>query len=840
MNTKARHHREINNERSVASFIPYSSHVSDTTIITKDGDYLRTWRIAGVAFETVDHEEIFRLKDQLNTLLRSIASNQIAVWSHVVRRRTHDKLDSYFNNEFCEDFDHKYYESFKSYQMMANELYFTVVYRPNPTALDKKLSKSANRNFTDILNSQKESIRKLDDIGFQIEASLHRYGSDSKGIEALGCYKDNNIVYSNLLSFLNFLVSGSWQKVRVPMSPLSNYLGTSHIMVGYEAIEIRSPTQTRFAMGLDFKDYTSHTEPGLLDGLFYEDYEFIMTQSFSFMSKNQGKDFLDKQRAQMINAQDGSETQIDQLTNAIDELIQGKFVMGEYHFSLFVFGNTVLETRQNITSAMAIIQDLGFLAAVIAVATDAAYYAQLPCNWAYRPRIAGLTSRNFAGLSSFHNFRAGKRDNNPWGQAVTLFKTPSGQPLYFNFHYSKDGEDAYDKKVLGNTRIIGQSGSGKTVLMNMLFTQAQKFKHRSPSGFASVFLDKDRGAELAIRAIGGKYFRVENGQPTGFNPLQIENTESNLLFLEKLIKTLVTDNGNKVTTTDEAKISHAVRSVMHMPREYRRLSVLLQNIPDGMTREEQQNSIAQRLAKWCFDDGNGHQGVFWWVFDNPEDQLDFTTHDNYGIDGTAFLDNKDIRTPVSMYILHRMEEIIDGRRFIYWMDEAWKWVDDEAFSEFAGNKQLTIRKQNGLGVFATQMPSSLLNSKIASSLVQQVATEIYLPNPKADFDEYVNGFKCTEREYRIVRDLAEDSRMFLIKQGQQSMIARFDLGNIRDSNNEIIVSFDDELAILSGSTDNLELLDVIMSEVGEDPKNWLPIFHERRKYRIAKSRRSEV
>ncbi|MBD4223050.1 type IV secretion protein C, partial [Xanthomonas citri pv. citri] len=90
------------------------------------------------------------------------------------------------------------------------------------------------------------------------------------------------------------------------------------------------------------------------------------------------------------------------------------------------------------------------------------------------------------------------------------------------------------------------------------------------------------------------------------------------------------------------------------------------------------------------------------------DQIDFTTHTTYGFDGTDFLDNEDVRTPISMYLLHRMESVIDGRRFIYWMDEAWKWVDDDAFSDFAGNKQLTIRKQNGLGVFATQMPSSLL------------------------------------------------------------------------------------------------------------------------------------
>jgi type IV secretory pathway VirB4 component len=109
--------------------------------------------------------------------------------------------------------------------------------------------------------------------------------------------------------------------------------------------------------------------------------------------------------------------------------------------------------------------------------------------------------------------------------------------------------------------------------------------------------------------------------------------------------------------------------------------------------------------------------------------------------------------------------------------------------------------------------------------VQQVATEIYLPNPKADFNEYVNGFKVSEAEFDIIRNMGEESRMFLIKQGHQSMIGRLDLAG-----------FDDELAILSGSVDNVELLDTITAEVGDDPNAWLPVFHERRKARVASSK----
>lgn len=821
MSAQPKYLKQVSNERAVAPFVPYSSHVSPNTIVTKDGDFMRIWKLSGISFETADPEDMLLRKEQLNTLFRSIGSNHIALWSHSLRRQTSDRLKSTFENNFCRDFDKKYFDSFAGYRMMANELYLTVVYRPMPSRMDKAMAKTARRSHAEIMNDQRAAIRKLDEVAYQIESSMRRYG-----MEELTTYEDENgVLCSHALTFLNFLISGEWQKVRVPSAPLNEYLGTAWVFVGTETIEIRSPTKTRYAQCVDFKDYTAHTEPGILNGLMYEDYEYVVTQSYSFMAKRQGKEFLEKQMKQLQNAEDGSATQIQQMKTAIDQLIQGEFTMGEYHYSLMIFGDSVEKVRRNTTSAMTIIQDRGFLAALVATATDSAFYAQLPCNWSYRPRIAGLTSKNFAGLSSFHNFTAGKRDGNPWGDAVTLFKTPSGQPLYFNFHYSKGDEDAYDKKLLGNTRMIGQSGAGKTVMLNALLVESQKFKTNAPMGFTTVFFDKDEGAKLCIKAIGGKYLSVKNGKPTGFQPMQIEPTESNILFLEKLIKVLVSGEHNRVTTTDEHRISHAVRTVMRMPLQLRRLSTVLQNMTEGTDKEDRENSVAKRLSRWCYDDGRGKQGPLAWVLDCPTDEIDFTTHSNYGFDGTDFLDNADVRTPISMYLLHRMDTIIDGRRFMYFMDEAWKWVDDEAFSEFAGNKQLTIRKQNGLGVFATQMPSSLLKSKIASSLVQQVATEIYLPNPKADFIEYTEGFKCSVAEFEIIRSMGEESRMFLIKQGHTSMIGRLDLGG-----------FDDELAILSGSLDNNELLDEVIGEVGDNPDNWLPVFHERRKARVASSK----
>jgi len=201
----------------------------------------------------------------------------------------------------------------------------------------------------------------------------------------------------------------------------------------------------------------------------------------------------------------------------------------------------------------------------------------------------------------------------------------------------------------------------------------------------------------------------------------------------------------------------------------------------------------------------------------------------FGFDDTELLDDPEVSTPVTMYLLYLTESLIDGRRFIYVMTEFWKRLGDEVFTDFAKNKQKTIRKQNGLGIFDTQSPADVLNSDIARALVEQTATFLFLPNPRADHDDYVQGFKLSEAEFNIVRNLGENSRMFLIKQGQRSAIGKLDLSGLGDI-----------LDVLSGTTDNVELLDEIRAEVGDDPQRWLPVFHARLAQRRAAARALQI
>lgn len=799
---------------SLADFIPYSSHIDDTTLITHDGALLRIFRVGGLAFETKSVDELAIAHNRLNNLLKGLSGDRVSIWTHVVRREVQHPLPATFGIPFCADVNQKY-QAVLGDTAWVNELYITVLQQDE--SILGRLKRVAHTDPAKMKATLKARLSAFDTVAGQVRNHFHAPSEDMPSFPPLGIEEIDGRRYSQALTFLNFLLSGAWTPVPVPHGLICDAIGDAWVTIDdkTDSLSLSNASSTWHLAGLDIKEYPLETHNGLLDRLLYVPYPFILTQSFSLMPKKPGEAFLTARGRMLTNAGDGAYRQIEALHKAINDLKDGLFCMGEYHFSLMVMGKDKDTVQSNRVHAMKVLSDCELLTVPVAVAMDATFFAQLPGNWRYRPRIAGITSRNFASLAPFHNFLFGSMDGNPWGPAVTRLQTLSGQPYFFNFAYTRIGENNFGKKVAGNTLIFGRTGTGKTVLMGLLYCQLQKYR-TALTPLSTVFFDKDRGVEVLIRALGGHYFRVHNGEPTGFNPFQMEPTTNNITFLKMLVRWLVRPANRELEPFEELSISKAVDTVMRMDKSIRRLSMVNQNISVGTSREEQRNSIKLRLDRWCVG------GEFGWVFDNPTDRLDFNISPNIGIDGTAFLDNDNVRTPISLYLLHRMEEVIDGRRFAYFMDEAWKWVNDDAFSEFVGNKQLTIRKQNGFGVFGTQMPKSLLDSRQGAELKTQSPTGVYLPNKNATREEYVDQLGLTDCEFDLFKELDEGSRMCLIKQGGQSVLCSLDMPGM-----------DDVLSILSAGTDELPLFDEAVNEVGSDPDAWIPVYQE--KVRVAKA-----
>ncbi len=301
-----------------------------------------------------------------------------------------------------------------------------------------------------------------------------------------------------------------------------------------------------------------------------------------------------------------------------------------------------------------------------------------------------------------------------------------------------------------------------------------------------VLFDLDRGCEIAIRALGGRYFALEAGKPTGCNPLQREPTPARIQFWEQLIRTCIATPALPLLPADERAIAEAVKAVAMMPAALRRFSTVRQNLPKAG-----ENSLYERLGRWC---AGRRAGLGLRPGRRPAAAI-CRRAAVIGFDTTEFLDLPEVRTPVMLYLLQVMEELVNGERLIYVISEFWKALDHEIFSDFAKQKQKTIRKQNGLGIFDTQSPSDVLRHPIGRTMVEQSVTKIFLANPEAVREEYVDGFGLSQAEFDIVRSLgAQGGRRFLVKQGHASAICELDLAGLEDF-----------VTVLSATTDNVAL-----------------------------------
>ncbi|HBZ0080735.1 TPA: ATPase, partial [Klebsiella pneumoniae] len=178
-------------------------------------------------------------------------------------------------------------------------------------------------------------------------------------------------------------------------------------------------------------------------------------------------------------------------------------------------------------------------------------------------------------------------------------------------------------------------------------------------------------------------------------------TKRNINFIKQLMKILCTRNGSTISPRDERRLSDAVNAVMNDEPQYRVYGItrMLENLPEPATKEAQENGLSIRLSQWA------QGGEFGWVFDNESDTFDISNCDNFGIDGTEFLDDASVCAPISFYLLYRITSLLDGRRLVIFMDEFWKWLRDPVFKDFAYNKLKTIRKLNGMLVVGTQSPA---------------------------------------------------------------------------------------------------------------------------------------
>ena len=773
-------------EEKAGDRLPYGRVVDERTVVLRDGRLMQCLHLEGFAFETAETIDVNHRQAMRDSALKAVASSRFLIHHHILRRRIAVDLSAEYADPVCAEIDRRWRERIEARRLFVNTLIISIVRRParGKAGWADRVAGLFSRGLRSVERDDAlaREIRELDAAREALQSGLSAYAP-----RLLSGYDTPHGRCSEPLEMLSALYNGELRPVLAPTGDVGRHLPYKRTSFGAEALEQKGAGADRsFAAILSLKEYPPTAQPGMVDALLRLPYEMALSESFAFVDRQIAAERVDLALRRFRAADDDAQSLKRGLAEAKDDLSSGRSAMGEHNFSLLVRASSLAELDRAAADCASALADIGAVPVRETLALEPAFWAQFPGNESYASRSALISTGAYAGFASLHSFPIGQADDNHWGQAVTVFETTSATPYFFNFH----------RGDLGNFTIIGPSGSGKTVVLNFLAAQAARFAPRT------VFFDKDRGAEIFLRSIGGHYDVLRPGEPTGFNPLQNDGLPVDRAFLRALIARLVCKPGERPSPEDEAAIAAAVVANYEQEPGFRRLRYFIELLAGS--RRPHEGDLASRLAPWI---GKGEHA---WLFDNPVDRLDASTR-TLGFDMTAVLDEPVLRTPAMMYLFHRVEQRLDGEPTLILIDEGWKALDDEVFAARIRDWMKTLRKRNAILGFGTQSARDALDSRIASAIIEQAATQIFMPNPRATREDYCTGFGLSEHELELVRALPPQSRGFLVKHGNHSVVARLDLAAMPDL-----------LVALSGRESSVRRLDELRARFGDRPSAWWP------------------
>ncbi|OLF56779.1 conjugal transfer protein [Aeromonas veronii] len=759
----------------------YQFHVSDHIIYTADRFAIATLAIEGTPFESISDSTLENDFNAIKTFLVNLGKDgSIYLWTNLVKELIQLDQEYHFDSKFLQRFSKKYISEFKGSRFFKTTYYITFGIK--------------YKNIHDAIESMNEIIQ-------QSLTAMGKYGAHVLSVD------DDGV--SDVADYLYMLLNKNHSKLPLSINPLSSSIADSEFYFGYDTLELRNNEADvkKFATNYVVKDFPPLTFSGQWDFLLGMPYEFILTQSFIYEAPTKTLKAIDAQSNKLSSVGDAAETQHQELQLGKEVVSSGVTLFGSYHCALTVFGKTAEEARANgiKLSGEFISAGKGFKFTRVNSAAPHIYFSHLPMN-KERPLATRRTITNLACTFSLHNYSHGKKAGNPIGDGSALMplKTTADGLYWFNTHYSKPGRNVRGQKIAGHALILGETGAGKTTFEGAIAAFAQRF---DPYMFV---VDFNRSTELFVRAYGGAYFTLREGEYTGLNPFQlIETTDDELAprliqFLKSWVNTLAYDQSGKPCTDEQAKeLAKAVDAVMAMPRQTRRLSTLLSRVSDM--------NLKTRLSKWV---GNGQYA---WAVDSPENTFNPIGYKKVGFDTTVILEKtKEGVHPACeplLAILFFYKTLMqrDGKFMLSIIEEFWMPANFPLTQAMIKSALKAGRMKGETMWLTSQSPEDAIECAIFAALVQQTPTKILLPNPDANWSGY-EKIGLTLKEFEKLKALTLESRTMLIKQSGSSCFAKMDL-----------YGFDDFLPIISGSMEGIMICEQIRRELNtENPDIWIP------------------
>lgn len=397
--------------------------------------------------------------------------------------------------------------------------------------------------------------------------------------------------------------------------------------------------------------------------------------------------------------------------------------------------------EKELSEVKSLLNDMGFVAVLEKDNAPSAWLSTIPSCYEFNVRRYLVHSLTLAASSPISAMWEGEKKNKHFENlglsdaALMKCKTFEGLPFYLNLHV----EDT------GHTFIAGMTGTGKSVLLNTIACNFQKYQD------AKVFIfDKSASSRVLTQAMGGNFYNLLVDMDTiSFQPLaNIHDDIEKIWVLEWLCRYAESQN-IILSPEDKQALRTALRTIATYEPRLRTMTSLMTTI---------QNET-WRLILSTLQGSDGKGGTYGQLFDSEVDKFGEGNWQVFEME--KIMENENIVAPTLDYLFHRIESQLTGAPTLIILDECWLFLRNAAFRKKIVEYLKDLRKKNASVVMATQNLTDVTD-ELLPVIVENMPSKIFLANEAMNTmsQKMYELFGLNAREIEIVKNLIPKKEYF--------------------------------------------------------------------------------
>jgi type IV secretion system protein VirB4 len=409
--------------------------------------------------------------------------------------------------------------------------------------------------------------------------------------------------------------------------------------------------------------------------------------------------------------------------------------MGYFTPTVTVTDPDPIELEKKVRDVEAVINRAGFVAKVEDVNAVEAWLGSLPGHAYADRRRPMISTLNLCDALPLNAIWSGPTINAHLTAELSKLGTMDVQPplAYAKAAGSTPFRLDLHRGDVGHTMVIGPTGSGKSVFLNLIAMQWLRYPRAQ-----IIFFDKGASSRAATLLVGGAYFALgAAASELAFQPLGALDTAKDLTWAQEWLLDLISGEGVETSAEMKREIWMTLQNLAAGPRDQRTLSMFAATI--------QNRSIKEAVKRFTLEGPYGHL---------LDADVDFLSQARWlTFEMNELFSARDAVAPTLTHIFHQIEQRFDGRPTLLIIDEAWVFLDNSRFAAKIREWLKTLRKSNVAVIFATQSLSDVARASIAPALIESCPTKIFLPNSDAytsTISDLYRSFGLTDAQIKII------------------------------------------------------------------------------------------